>query len=193
MKRIPYESAIAGGKFREDLFYRLNVFPIELPALRDRKDDLGDLIGNILKRSADSGLDAVRLTPGAIRILKHYDWPGNIRELSNLLERLCVLYPGGSVDIPQLPTRYTANAPLRDSDREEVAATRASGPQPQDFEMPRDGLPLKEYLEKIEIALIRRALHDADGVVAHAADRLQIRRTTLAEKMKRYGITSAHD
>ncbi len=187
------ESAITAGKFREDLFYRLNVFPIELPPLRDRKDDLAGLIESVLDRSRRSGLDTVTVTPGAIRILRHYDWPGNIRELSNLLERLCVLYPGGTVDIPQLPTRYTANAPLRDSDREQVAATRASGPQPQDFELPIEGISLKDYLEKIEVALIRRALHESHGVVAHAAERLQIRRTTLAEKMKRFGIAAGHE
>jgi sigma-54 specific flagellar transcriptional regulator A len=185
------ESAIRDGKFREDLFYRLNVFPIELPSLRDRLDDLPELVQNILDRSAGSGVRIIDLTPGALRVLRHYEWPGNIRELSNLLERLCVLYPGATVDIPNLPTRYTANAPLRDSDRRELASTRASGPQPQDFELPTEGMPLKEYLEKIEMALIRRALHGADGVVAHAARRLQIRRTTLAEKMKRYAINSA--
>jgi len=185
------ESAIRDGKFREDLFYRLNVFPIELPSLRDRLDDLPELVQNILDKSASSGVRIIDLTPGALRVLRHYEWPGNIRELSNLLERLCVLYPGATVDIPNLPTRYTANAPLRDSDRRELASTRASGPQPQDFELPTEGMPLKEYLEKIEMALIRRALHDADGVVAHAAHRLKIRRTTLAEKMKRYGINSA--
>ena len=182
---------IRRGEFREDLFYRLNVFPIELPSLRDRLDDLPELVQNILDRSAGSGVRIIDLTPGALRVLRHYEWPGNIRELSNLLERLCVLYPGATVDIPNLPTRYTANAPLRDSDRRELASTRASGPQPQDFELPTEGMPLKEYLEKIEMALIRRALHGADGVVAHAARRLQIRRTTLAEKMKRYAINSA--
>jgi sigma-54 specific flagellar transcriptional regulator A len=187
------ETAIRDGKFREDLFYRLNVFPIELPALRDRLDDLAELVENIAERGQQSSGQSVTLTPGAVRVLKHYPWPGNIRELSNLMERLCVLYPGGSVDIAQLPTRYTANAPLRDSDREQVASTRASGPQPQDFELPAEGVSLKEYLERVEIALIRRALHAADGVVAHAAESLQIRRTTLAEKMKRYGITAGRD
>jgi len=182
------EAAIRDGSFREDLYYRLNVFPIELPPLRERLEDLSDLIENILERNRATGLSPVHMTPGAIRILKHYAWPGNIRELANLLERLCVLYPDGTVDIPQLPTRYTATAPLRESDRQEVAATRASGPQPQDIEFPADGLPLKDYLEKIEVSLIRRALHDTDGVIAHAAERLQVRRTTLAEKMKRYGI-----
>jgi sigma-54 dependent transcriptional regulator, flagellar regulatory protein len=182
------EAAIRDGSFREDLYYRLNVFPIELPPLRDRLEDLPDLIGNILERCRASGLSPINMTPGAVRILKHYGWPGNIRELANLLERLCVLYPDGVVDIPQLPTRYTAAAPLRETDRQEVAATRASGPQPQDIEFPSDGLPLKDYLEQIEVSLIRRALHDADGVIAHAAEKLQVRRTTLAEKMKRYGI-----
>jgi len=182
------EAAIREGSFREDLYYRLNVFPIELPPLRERLEDLSDLIGNILERCRATGLSTVRVTPGAVRILKHYGWPGNIRELANLLERLCVLYPDGAVDIAQLPTRYTEAAPLRESDRQEVAATRASGPQPQDIEFPADGLPLKAYLEKIEVSLIRRALHDTDGVIAHAAERLQVRRTTLAEKMKRYGI-----
>jgi sigma-54 specific flagellar transcriptional regulator A len=187
------EGAIRDGKFREDLFYRLNVFPIELPALRERLDDLPELVENIVARSKQAAGQSVALTPGAIRVLKHYGWPGNIRELSNLLERLCVLYPSDSVDIAQLPTRYTASAPLRDSDREQVAVTRASGPQPQDFELPVEGVPLKEYLERVEVALIRRALHAADGVVAHAAESLQIRRTTLAEKMKRYGISAGRD
>ena len=182
------EAAIRDGNFREDLYYRLNVFPIELPPLRDRLEDLADLIGNILERCRASGLSPVQVTPGAIRILRHYGWPGNIRELANLLERLCVLYPDGVVDIAQLPSRYTATAPLREADRQEVAAARAAGPQPQDIELPASGLPLKEYLEQIEMALIRRALHEANGVVAHAAEKLQVRRTTLAEKMKRYGI-----
>ncbi len=184
------EGAISEGNFREDLYYRLNVFPIELPSLRERIDDMPDLVERIRTRCNDSGLQTVDVTPGAIRVLKHYDWPGNIRELSNLIERLCVLYPAGTVDIQNLPTRYTAKAPLRDSDRESVAETRASGPQPQDFDLPSESVSLKAYLENIEVALIRRALHQCNGVIAHAARHLQIRRTTLAEKMKRYGINS---
>jgi sigma-54 specific flagellar transcriptional regulator A len=185
------EDAIRAGRFREDLFYRLNVFPIELPPLRERKEDLAELVANILERCRQLGQQPVELTGGALRILRCNDWPGNIRELANLMERLCVLYPGQSVDIPNLPSRYTVNAPLRESDREVVAKRAAAGPQPQDFELPIEGIPLKTYIENIEIALIRRALVDTAGVVAHAAERLQIRRTTLAEKMKRYGIASA--
>jgi len=186
------EKAIEDGQFREDLFYRLNVFPVELPQLKERTEDIGGLITSILQRCEDSGVHPVRLSPGAIRILKQYDWPGNIRELGNLIERLCVLYPAGDVDIAQLPPRYTAHANLRDSDRKEVADIRASGPLPQDFYLPDEGVPLKTYLENIEIALIRRALHKADGVIAEAARQLQVGRTTLAEKMKRYDIVAGH-
>jgi sigma-54 specific flagellar transcriptional regulator A len=182
------EAAIREGKFREDLFYRLNVFPIELPPLRDRKEDLAELVANILERCRRLGQEPVKMTGGALRILRCYDWPGNIRELANLMERLCVLYPGQPVDIPNLPSRYTVNAPLREADREIVTKRVAAGPQPQDFDLPTEGIPFKTYIENIEIALIRRALAEANGVVAHAAQRLQIRRTTLAEKMKRYGI-----
>lgn len=185
------EDAIVDGGFREDLYYRLNVFPIELPALRQRIEDLPDLLDKIRQRCIDSGLQIIDITPGAVRVLKHYQWPGNIRELSNLVERLCVLYPSGTVDIQNLPTRYTAGAPLRDSDREGVASTRASGPQPQDFDLPSESVPLKAYLKNIEVALIRRALHECNGVIAHAARHLHIRRTTLAEKMKRYCINSS--
>ena len=185
------EEAIRAGKFREDLFYRLNVFPIELPPMRERKEDLAELAENILTRCHGAGLTPVKLTGGALRILRCYDWPGNVRELANLMERLCVLYPGQPVDIPQLPARYTENAPLRQSDRAEVAKLHATGPQPQDFDMPSEGIPLKAYLENIEVSLIRRALHETNGVVAHAAQRLKIRRTTLAEKIKRYGIRAA--
>ncbi|MBM4197542.1 MAG: sigma-54-dependent Fis family transcriptional regulator [Gammaproteobacteria bacterium] len=182
------ETAIREGKFREDLFYRLNVFPVELPPLKDRKDDLAELIANILEHCRRLGRQPVTLTGGALRILRCCDWPGNIRELANLMERLCVLYPGQSLDIPQLPSRYTANAPLRDGEREIVHRRIATGPQFQDHEMPTGDVPLKAYIENIEISLIRRALIDTQGVVAHAAQKLKIRRTTLAEKMKRYGI-----
>jgi len=184
------EQAILDGQFREDLFYRLNVFPVELPALRERAEDIDILAENILHRCATSSVRPIQMTPGAIRILKQYDWPGNIRELSNLIERLCVLYPGETVDIAQLPSRYTANANLRESDLKDVVSIRASGPQPQDFDLPFEGVPLKTYLENVEVALIRRALLEANGITAKAARKLQIGRTTLAEKMKRYKISA---
>ena len=184
------ETAIADGGFREDLYYRLNVFPVELPSLHSRIEDLPLLIESILQHRVNDGENRIRLTPGALRVLKHYEWPGNIRELSNLLERLCVLYPGGQVDIADLPSRYSSGAPLRASDTEAIHEKRAGGASPEDFELPGGAVSLKEYLEKVEIALIRQALREAGGVVADAARRLKIGRTTLSEKMKRYGLSA---
>jgi len=184
------EAAILDGAFREDLFYRLNVFPVEMPALRNRIEDLPLLIESILHRRSSQGEERIRMTGGALRVLKHYGWPGNIRELSNLLERLCVLYPGGLVDIADLPNRYSASAPLRASDTEAIHAKRATGATPEDFELPGGAVSLKEYLEKVEVALIRQALREASGVVADAARRLKIGRTTLSEKMKRYRLSA---
>jgi sigma-54 specific flagellar transcriptional regulator A len=185
------EQAVGDDVFREDLYFKLKVYPIEMPPLRERIDDLTDLIERIEQRCAESGLQTMQLTPGAIRVLKHYDWPGNIAELTDLVERLCVVYPGGRVDIPNLPRAYATTGPLRDRDREDIEASYAAGPQPQDFALPNGATSLKSYLETIEIALIRRALHQTNGVIAHAARKLRIRRTTLAEKMKRYAIRSS--
>jgi sigma-54 specific flagellar transcriptional regulator A len=185
------EQAVGDDVFSEDLYFKLKVYPIEMPPLRERSDDLADLVECIGQRCAETGLQTMRLTPGALRVLKHYDWPGNIAELTDLVERLCVVYPGGRVDIPNLPRGYATRAPLRDRDREDIEASYAAGPQPQDFALPNGATSLKSYLETIEIALIRRALHQTNGVIAHAARKLHIRRTTLAEKMKRYAIRSS--
>ncbi|HUH90764.1 MAG TPA: sigma-54 dependent transcriptional regulator, partial [Lysobacter sp.] len=100
------ESHIAEGKFREDLFYRLNVFPIEMPPLRERSDDLPDLIAAITRQLAEAGRGQVTLSEGAVDVLRHYAWPGNVRELSNLLERLAVLHPAEIVRATDLPARY---------------------------------------------------------------------------------------
>ncbi len=187
------EQAVGDGVFREDLYFKLKVYPIEMPPLRERIDDLTDLIERVQQGCAESGLQTMQLTPGALRVLKHYDWPGNIAELTDLIERLCVVYPGGRVDIPNLPPAYATKAPLRDRDREDIEASYAAGPQPQDFALPTGATSLKTYLETIEIALIRRALHQTNGVIAHAARKLNIRRTTLAEKIKRYAIRASDD
>lgn len=182
------EEAIATREFREDLFYRLNVFPIELPPLRDRAEDLPELAESMLTNRDARGLPRITLTPGALRVLRQYKWPGNIRELANLLERLCVLHPNADVDIRDLPSRYTAGVPLRQSDTAELVDRRATGATPEEFELPGENTSLKAYLEKVEVSLIQRALDDAEGVVADAARRLQIGRTTLSEKIKRYKI-----
>lgn len=100
------EDRIGEGHFREDLFYRLNVFPIEMPALRERRDDLQELVRTIADQLARNGRGEIRFAAETLDALAGYAWPGNVRELSNLVERLAVLNPGGLVRVQDLPQRY---------------------------------------------------------------------------------------
>ncbi len=183
---VNLEQAIADGRFREDLFYRLNVFPIETPPLRVRAEDLPLLINDLVERLGHEGRGSIRLTQTAVESLMRYAWPGNVRELANLIERLAILYPNGVVDIHDLPEKYRAPdligpLPLR----AEAAAVAAD---PAGVRLPRAGLDLKEHLTQIESSLIIQALEEENWVVAHAAKRLQMGRTTLVEKMRKLGF-----
>jgi sigma-54 specific flagellar transcriptional regulator A len=185
------EESITKGNFREDLFYRLNVFPIEMPALRDRREDLPQLVEALTKQLSKAGRGNVSLTAEALTMLKAYAWPGNVRELSNLVERLAVLHPGGTVRARDLPTRYRSNADLP-IEEEMVPTANIMSAQPAD-ELPSDGLDLKEHIAGIEMRLIRSALERANGIVAHAAQLLCLRRTTLVEKLRKYGMSREDD
>jgi len=179
------EDSIIKGAFREDLFYRLNVFPIEMPPLRERCEDLPALIDALIRQLARAGRGNVSLSPEALGILKTYAWPGNVRELSNLIERLAVLHPGGTVRARDLPVRYRTGAILPLEPEPIVAAAEAVVSAEV---LPVDGLDLKEHIARIEVALIRAALDRANGIVAHAAQLLSLRRTTLVEKLRKYGL-----
>ncbi len=100
------ERRIEQGKFREDLYYRLNVFPIDMPPLRERVEDIPLLLNELIARVEHERRGSVRLTPAAVMSLTHYPWPGNVRELANLVERLVIMYPFKVVDLPQLPPKY---------------------------------------------------------------------------------------
>ncbi len=193
------EAHIAEGKFREDLFYRLNVFPIEMPPLRERSDDLPDLIAAITHQLADAGRGQVTLSEGAVDVLRHYAWPGNVRELSNLLERLAVLHPSETVRATDLPARYRAGMPeLPEEPAPKAAVVEMTDAPPADHHpaahlspratLPAEGMDLRSHIADVELELIRAALDQADGVVAHAAPLLGLRRTTLVEKLRKYGI-----
>ena len=184
------EESIVKGTFREDLFYRLNVFPIEMPPLRERREDLPQLVDALIRQLSRSGRGSVALSAEALAVLKAYAWPGNVRELSNLIERLAVLHPGGVVRVRDLPVRY----------REGVEVPVEAEPVPAAANvlanadvLPSEGIDLKEHIARIEIALIRAALERANGVVAHAAQFLYLRRTTLAEKLRKYGLAREGD
>ncbi len=184
------EEAIKAGEFREDLFYRLNVFPIEMPPLRNRVEDIPVLVNDLIHRIENEKRGSVRLTPAAIAALSHYRWPGNVRELANLIERLAILHPYGVVDGADLPEKFRpAGGGL---DTVQLPEVSLSGDEPDTTvtapRLPSDGLDLKAHLSTLEQSLIQQALDESEGIVAHAAKRLHMRRTTLVEKLRKYGL-----
>jgi len=198
------EHEIEQNRFREDLFYRLNVFPIELPPLRERREDIPLLARHLIERLASEKHVQVDLSPAALACLQRYPWPGNVRELANLIERLAILYPGMTIEPQHLPEKFqSAPQPAmpfveetgsEDDERDELTdfapvfeMTRPSDQAPL-VKLPEEGIDLKEYLNVLECELIRQALEESGGVVAHAAKRLNLRRTTLVEKLKKYQL-----
>ncbi len=178
------EAGISSGRFREDLYYRLNVFPMEMPPLRKRVEDLPLLINDLISRMEHEKRGSIRLNSEAVRTLCGYAWPGNVRELANLIERLIILFPYGVVERSDLPEKYRAgqipgNLEVDPDLSNFVVATRT---------LPNEGMDLKEHLSSLECMLIRQALQEADWVVAHAAKRLKMGRTTLVEKMRKFGL-----
>ncbi|EIT70249.1 MULTISPECIES: sigma-54 dependent transcriptional regulator [Hydrocarboniphaga] len=199
------EDAIIKGSFREDLYYRLNVFPIEMPPLRERLEDLPMLMDDLAKAMERNGHGQAALTADAVHALRAYHWPGNVRELSNLFERLAVLHPGRQVSAAELPRQYRGVAAGT-----ATASAQAPAPKPAPVyndcvvlpqsaeapvaqrlgsQLPPEGVNLKDHIEAIEIDLIKQALDKSDGVVAHAAKLLNTRRTTLVEKLRKYGLS----
>ena len=182
------ESEIKAGRFREDLYYRLNVFPIETPPLRDRGEDTALLVDDLITRFQHEKGTTLRITPAAMHSLCNYNWPGNVRELANLVERLFILYPNEAVDLADLPEKYRSNGVFADHKRAGGSAPALVPPVIQNStQLPPGGIDLKQHLSQLEYSMIKQALDDAGGVVAHAASLLGMRRTTLVEKLRKYG------
>lgn len=183
------EEAIKEGKFREDLFYRLSVFPIELPPLRDRSQDITLLLNELIARLEGTQRPIIHLMPDAIKALEAYQWPGNVRELANLVERLSILFPNRIVSKDDLPWRVRGEArtPSSEGGGNEREALLGIMSQDETFKSPR--VDLKEHLIKTELALMTQALEECDWVVARAATNLNMRRTTLVEKIKKYRLS----
>lgn len=197
------EKEIEEKRFREDLFYRLNVFPIEVPALRERAEDIPYLIQDLVARMQAANRGSVRLTPNALGVLMQHHWPGNVRELSNLIERLAIIFPERVVDAADLPEKFqgyeipsnappiwsemTDEAPASSSDSLDLSGFSVTLPATavKSIQLPEQGIDLKEYLNELENELIRQALEESNGVVAHAARLLNMRRTTLVEKLRK--------
>jgi sigma-54 specific flagellar transcriptional regulator A len=188
------EDAIKQGEFREDLFYRLNVFPINMPSLGERVEDIPLLVNELVRRIEHEKRGSVRLSPGAIHLLCQYHWPGNVRELANVVERLAILHPYGVVEAADLPEKFLVSGDNANAGQvhsvDMGSREMAMNHEPR---LPRDGINLKEHLSLLEINYIKQALEDTGGVVAHAARRLGMRRTTLVEKLRKYGMQRGSD
>jgi sigma-54 specific flagellar transcriptional regulator A len=232
------EESIARGTFREDLFHRINVFPIEMPPLRSRSEDIPLLIRDFVAQNVAEGRGRLQLSPRALAALALHSWSGNVRELSNLVERLSIVCGNRVAEVRDLPPKYRppedwtlevkaldtslSVTALEDTSQEiSVEAERlalneesvltaleseAFEPSPlvpdrsapntidaaSPFEgltmLPKDGIDLRAHLLAIERRLVEQALERADGTVAQAARLLNLRRTTLVEKLRKLGI-----
>ncbi len=210
-------SMVDEGKFRQDLYYRLNVFPIQTQPLRALRDDLPEIAEALVQRLNREGRPAPELSPEVLSVLQQHDWPGNVRELANVLERLGILAGGRAARVADLPAHLQHLTPAEPTgasseiERQQTPSERFD-PDPRsiwsltegigprlpltrdeveecDLTLPDDGISLKGQLEAIERAWIEAALTQADAVVAKAARLLGIRRTTLVEKMRKYQIS----
>jgi len=212
------EVSIASGAFREDLYHRVNVFPIEMPPLRARIEDLSLLVRDFITHNIAEGRARIELAPNALDALARHRWPGNVRELANLIERLSIMCGGRTVTVSDLPHKYRpaewtpalqalCASPVNDVRSEAAepraliaaaamaaqpaaaaAATAPLAPGADAAPLPAEGIDLRTHLLSIERRLIEQALQRAGGTVAHAARLLNLRRTTLVEKLRKLGM-----
>ena len=147
------------------------------------------LINELVARLEHESRGSLRLTPAATMCLTQYPWPGNVRELANLVERLVILFPNGMVDVDDLPEKFRPAGliPYRVAPHSDADSAPSLGLSLA--LLPEEGLDLKEHLNNLEYTLIKQALDEANGVVAQAAKRLKLGRTTLVEKLRKYEVT----
>ncbi len=178
------ESAVQSGDFREDLFFRLNVVPVQLPPLRQRPEDIPCLVDYFIRRQNEMRSDSpvTGISPEALQLLQAYFWPGNVRELENIIERIMVMKTGTTILPADLPEKVVSMDGLKD--KEGKASRFAS------TTIPAEGLSLKTEVSKLEKELIVQALQQSQGVKERAARLLKMNRTTLIEKMKRNRINA---
>jgi DNA-binding NtrC family response regulator len=168
---------VAEGAFREDLYYRINVIPVLLPPLRERRDDIPHLVRHFLRKvSVEQGIPEKRITTEAMRLLETYGWPGNVRELENLIERTVALEPSDVITTASLPDTFLHPAGL-------PPASSLEG-----FDLPSDGLDLETYLEWLGKRLMQQALERTGGVQIRAAELLRMSERSFRYYAKKYGI-----
>jgi two-component system response regulator PilR (NtrC family) len=171
------EESVQEGNFREDLYYRLNVIPIKIPPLCERREDIPLMVSYFLSKfvSAD-GRNNIEFDDETLELLVTYEWPGNVRELENLIERLVILRGGNQIKISDLPAKFLKTAPQNLDSYKSIIA------------LPNEGVDLKQLLSDIEDSLINQALEVTGGNKNQASKLLSMNRTTLIEKMKKKGF-----
>jgi len=195
------EQQIEANQFREDLFYRLNVFPIEMPSLRERIQDLPIIAKDLISHFKESLDREIILSDRTMETLCQHQWKGNIRELSNLIERLFVLYADQVIEPVHLPKKYQLDMNTYSSPDSDNNGIMKNNNRLDEFEQiamisPKVSnevgcIDLKQVMVDIEKSYISDALKKTNGVVSHAAQLLSIRRTTLVEKIKKYQLAKA--
>ena len=172
------EKAVAEKQFREDLFYRINVIPINLPALRERGSDILILANHFLMHfNRIKKKNVEHIEPDAANYLMRYSWPGNVRELQNLIEMLVVMKEEGKICIDDLPAKIR-NSPLQETSCSTIF-------------FPDDGIDFNDHVSRLEKELLLKALKMSGGVKNRAAKLLNLNRTTLVEKLKRLNIAGS--
>jgi sigma-54 specific flagellar transcriptional regulator A len=183
------EQLAAEGKFRMDLYFRLNVFPIEVSPLRERPEDIPLLVKTMMNQLALDRRGSPILSDSVLSTLSSYSWMGNVRELFNLIERLAILYPQQMVKRSDLPEKFLcgqdSTAVIID---DAIEQPRSASVAVDASILPADGTDLKHHLAEIEKNLITQALEQSDWIVARACKLLNLRRTTLVEKMRKIQI-----
>ncbi len=212
------EAEIAAGRFREDLYYRLNVLPLHTAPLRERADDLPELVQAFARRFAARGCEPIGFDAGFMQALQAYRWPGNVRELSNLVDRFSTLFAGQQLSLDmvpatllpkglaalqaeQCPNPATSLEPPVAAASAPAAVSPSANDDASDVEniillaqgtaapvLPPEGISLKERLADIERDLILQALNRTDGNVSQTARLLSLQRTTLIEKIQKYAL-----
>jgi len=170
------EEEIRRGRFREDLYFRLNVVPIRVPPLRERTEDIPDLIDWFVKEfSMNTNLEPKRFSEDAIKMLKEYSWPGNVRELRNLVERLMIMVPGDVIEARHIPSPYNREKKKYDKELDQIFGISS----------------LKEAKNKFERIFIENKLRQFKGNISQTAEAIDVERSYLHKKIKMYGIDAS--
>jgi transcriptional regulator with PAS, ATPase and Fis domain len=168
------EEEVRKGRFREDLFYRISVFPIKLPPLRDRRSDIPLLVTRFVQRYNEREKKHVTgIRPDALKILMEYHWPGNVRELENAVERAVVITGSDMIRTEDLPPHIVMIGNERFADS---------------IDMPEEMESLPEWIERLEIEILKKTLLEFEGNIAQAAKKLGIGRATIYRKAKKYNL-----